>query len=844
MKFSFIHQIFFVSLLINFVSFGTYAQVDTLYTIDKSILSIGKYTARDSIFNDIKNKKIHLYGDAHLQYEDIKLSAYHILFDVENEEVFATYQLSPDKTRIGEPVIIQDGEEIKAGTIRFNLKSKKGYIQEVALKQDEIYLQMEVAKRHANEEVHFRDGMFTTCDLSEPHFHFHLSKAVLIPNKKIVSKKMNLFLREVSLPIGLPFLVIPQSKQKDIQKGKAGLLIPKFAPTSIFGMGISDLGYYIPINDSLHTTFLGNVYTSGSWSLSNTTEYKVKYKFNGRINLLYQQNYQTFPRKKLGDKFSVVWQHTKDVKSNPYWNFSSNVNFVSDNNNKNTVNPINPNYLSNTMKSDINITRSFPNKPMILGVKISSSQNSITKMMDITSPILTFNVTRFSPTKVLFKNRVGAEKWYDKINVSYNFEGKNISSFADSLIRKKDFTAIKNNFLNGFKQSVIITSTMKVLKNTWSITPTLSYSSYFDFQQTEKKMDVNTNKVVSSIQQKNGMFQDVNLSVRATSQVYTYYRFVGKNKPLLRHIITPSFGYTYIPKNASNIAYYSDLSGKDIAYSIYERSLYRPSNSNAASLLTFDVMNTFELKIKSSKDTISGFKKIKIIEALSINGNYNFLADSMKLSNLNLSMRLSPFSFISIVAASVFSPYAWDINSGKILNAFAYQENKHLGRILSTSVNTTWIITTKEGKRKIKDNKQVFTTVFNSDIQYYSMYPERFIDFEIPWKVNVTHVLSMQANTNKLPANTKDFTTIQTLSINGDASFTKRWKISGTSYYDVKTNKITNCNFTLTRNLHCWNLSFWVTPIGTNKSFLLRLISNATLLQDAKLELRKPPSIF
>ncbi len=844
MKFSFLHQIFFVSLLINFVPLVAYAQVDTLFTIDKSIESIGKYTARDSIFNDVKNKKIHLYGDAHLQYDDIKLSAYYIQFDIANEEVFATYQLSPDKARIGEPLIVQNGEEIKAGTIRFNLKSKKGYIQEVALKQEEIYLQMQVAKRHANEEVHFRDGMFTTCDLSAPHYHFHLSKAVLIPNKKIVSKKMNLFLREVSLPIGLPFLVIPQSKPKDIQKGKSGVLMPKFAPTSIFGMGISDLGYYIPINDSLHTTFLGNVYTSGSWSLSNSTEYKVKYKFNGRLNLLYQQNYQTFPRKKLGDKFSVVWQHTKDAKSNPYWNFISNVNFVSDNNNKNTVNPINPNYLSNTMKSDINITRSFPNKPMTLGVKISSSQNSITKMMDVTSPIVTFNVTRFSPTKIIFKHRIGEDKWYDKINISYNFEGKNISSFADSLIRKKDFTAIKNNFLNGFKQSIIITSTLKVLKNTWSITPTLSYSSYFDFQQTEKKIDVNTNKVVSTMQQKNGMFQDLNLSIRATSQVYTYYRFVGKHKPLLRHIITPSFGYSYIPKNASNIAYYSDLSGKDIAYSIYERSLYHPSNSNAASLLTFDLMNTFELKTKSSKDTISGFKKIKIIDALSINGNYNFLADSMKLSNLNLSMRLSPFSFVSIVATSVFSPYAWDINSGKILNAYAYQENNRLGRILSTSINTTWILTTKEGKRKITDNKQVFTSVFNSDIQYYSMYPERFIDFEIPWKVNVTHVFSMQVNTNKLLPTSNDLTTIQTLSVNGDVSFTKRWKISGTSYYDIKSNQITNCNVTLTRNLHCWNLSFWVTPIGTNKSFLLRLVSNATLLKDAKLELRKPPSIF
>ena len=844
MKFSFIHQIFFVTLLINFVSFSSYCQLDTVYTSDKSLQSIGKYTARDSIFNDLKSKKIHLYGDAHLTYEDVKLSAHYIVFDVANEEVFATYKLMPDKSRVGEPIIIQNGEEIKAGTIRFNLKTKKGYIQEVALKQEEIYLQMEVAKRHPNEEVHFRDGMFTTCDLRDPHFHFHLSKAVLIPNKKIVSKKMNLYLRDVSLPIGLPFLIIPQSKPKDIKKGKSGLLIPKFAPTSIFGMGISDLGYYLPINDSLHTTFLGNIYTSGSWSLSNATEYKVKYKFNGRINLLFQQNYQAFPKKKLGDKFSIVWQHTKDSKSNPYWNFSSNVNFVSDNNNKNTVNPINPNYLSNTMKSDINITRSFPNKPMLLGVKMSSSQNSITKMMDLTSPILTFNVTRFSPTKLLFKSRIGTEKWYDKINASYNFEGKNISSFADSLLRTKDFTAIKNNFLNGFKQSILVTSTIKVLDNTWSISPVINYASYVSFQQTEKNIDKISGKVLSVMEQKQGMFYDLSLSVRATSQVYTYYRFIGKNKPLVRHILTPSFGYSYIPKTPSNLASYSDMSGKVITYSIYEKSLYRPSSSNAASLLTFDFMNTLELKTKSSKDTVSGFKKTKIIDAFSMSGNYNFLADSMKLSNLNFSLRLSPFPFISVVATSLFSPYSWDTNSGKTLKAYALQKNQSLGRFLSTSVNTTWILSTAAGKRKIAENNNVFTSVYNSDIQYFAMYPERFIDFEIPWKLNFTHVYSLQTNTNKSPSSMNDFTSVQTLSVNGDASFTKRWKISGTSYYDIKTNKITNCNFTLTRNLHCWNLSFWVTPIGTNKSFLLRLISNATLLQDAKLELRKPPSIF
>ena len=844
MKFIFRHQIFFVSLLINIVSLACLGQRDTVYTISNDITSLGKYSAKDSIYNDLKNKKIHLYGDAKLEYNDVKLSAHYIVFDIQQEEVYATYKLLPDNSRLGEPIIIQNGEEIKAGTIRFNLKTKKGYIQEVALKQEEMYLQMNVAKRHPNEEVHFRDGMFTTCDLKEPHFHFHLSKAVLIPNQKIVSKKMNVYLRDISLPLGLPFLVIPQSKPKEIKKGKSGILVPKFAPTSIFGMGISDLGYYIPINDSIHTTFLANLYTSGSWALSNLTEYKINYKFSGRLNTLYQQNYQSFPHKKLGDKFAISWTHSKDSKSNPYWNFSASVNFVSDNNNKNTVNAINPNYLSNTLKSDINITRSFPNKPISMGLKFSSSQNSITKMMDITSPIFTVNVSRFSPTKLFFKNRVGADKWYDKINISYNLEGKNLSYFADSLIKNKDFRAIQNKFSNGLMHKVLVTSTFKLFKNTWSLTPSVNYSQFVNFQATEKKYDTQKKTINTSTIQQTGTFHTFDLSVRATSQLYTYYRFVGKKKALIRHILTPSFSYSYIPKGSLNQQVYYNNLNSPVSYSIFETSLYHQTTSRAASLFAFDFMNTFELKRKNEKDTLTGFKKTKIIDAFTLGGNYNFLLDSMRLSNINIALRLSPLKMISIVANSSFSPYAWDEVSKKTLRYFAYDKHQSIGRFLNASVNTTLTLTTRESRKKIEENKDVFTNVFNSDVRYFMMHPEQFIDFNIPWKLNITHLISFETITNKLVGTLKNYNTIQNISFNGDVSFTKRWNMSGNGYYDVKTNRVTNFSFTLTRNLHCWNLSFYVVPVGTNKSFVLRLYSNAKLLQDAKLELRKPPSVF
>ena len=192
----FTYHFFVLLLLINFSPSLLFGQKDTVFTIDSKITSLGKFSAKDSIYNDLKTKKVHLFGEAKLTYEDIQLNASYILFDLENKEVFASYTMLDGK-RIGEPVMIQNGEEIHAGTIRFNLNTKKGYIQEVSLKQEETYLHMETAKRQENQQIHFINGKFSTCDLEEPHFHFHLSKAILIPDKKIVSKRMNIYVRDI-----------------------------------------------------------------------------------------------------------------------------------------------------------------------------------------------------------------------------------------------------------------------------------------------------------------------------------------------------------------------------------------------------------------------------------------------------------------------------------------------------------------------------------------------------------------------------------------------------------------------------------------------------------------------
>jgi len=837
------YRLIFVLLLISNSFVFSQVKKDTIYLIDKNITTKGKFYAKDSIFNDLKTKQTHLFGDALLEYDGIKITASYILFDIDKKEVFASYKTNESGKRIGEPIVFQDGEEIHAGTIRFNLNSKKGYIQEMSVKQQETYLQMEVAKRQANEQIHFRDGKFTTCDLKEPHFHFHLSKAILIPNKKIISKRMNIYFRDISTPIGLPFLAIPQSKQK-INMQKRGFLIPKLAPASIFGIGFTDLGYYLPINDSLHTTFLGNLYSSGSYSISNITEYRIKYKFNGNLKIEYQQNNSGFPDYTKNGKILFNWTHIKDQKSNPYWNFNSNVNFISDNNPKNIVTTTNPVYFNNAFQSDINLNRSFPGKPITMGMKISTNQNTQSKSIQLTSPNLNINSTRFSPTKLLFKNRIGTDKWYDQIGISYNGNFNNSSTFADSLLRKKEFQQIANKFISGVRQSVTVTSTMKIFKNTWSLTPAFNYNHIINFQQTKLNYDKNSKTIFSNNYSETGSFQTMSGSVALSTQIYAYYKFLGKKNPLMRHILTPNFTYSYTPLTTVKKDAYLDANNKEIFYSTYQNSAFAQSIPRASSLLGFNLMNTFELKRKSAKDTITGFKKTKIIEALSINGTYDFLRDSMKLSDFNLSLRISPINNVSFVATSTFSPYAWDENSLRTKKDFAYNVGQGIGRFINTSFNTTFTITSESSKRKIEENKEAFNGTWNSDVNYFMLHPEQILDFEIPWKINLTHVLNINQNIGRDSSQLDKFIFVNTINFNGDINITKRWKVSNNSLFDIKAAKMVNSRFTLTRNLHCWTLNFDTTPIGSNKYFVLRLNANAQMLQSAKVQLTKPPSVF
>lgn len=815
---------------------------DTLYVVDRSFEEIVDYTSADSIFMDVRNKKVHLYRNAKIVYGDITMKAGYIVYDFEKNEVLTTWLIDSLGKKEGKPEFDDGVEKMTASSIRYNFDTKKGYIKDVTTQQEENYLYMEVAKRQANEDIHFLKGKFSTCDLEEPHYHFQLSKAILIPEKRIVSGPMNLWVKGVPTFIALPFMIIPQQKDR-----LSGFIFPQIIPSSNYGFGFEKLGYYIPINDKLQTTVYGSLYSRGSFGITNVTDYYSKYKYKGNFTLGYDRFLNGFPSKKAKTNIEILWNHQKDAKSNPTLQFRSNVNFYSINNPQFNLDPLNNQYLNNTFNSDISVDKSFANLPLRTGIKLTARQSTVNKTIELNSPTLNLNLTQIFPLKKLVSGSNGWRQAIARFGVTYDMEGKNQSIFADSLLQKLKIAQIGQGFKNGISQRATAKTTVGFFKNTLKINPSMTYRNDYNFQTIEKFNDsIDTTSVVqhfirTDLLKDAGMAQFFNLSINATTVLYSYFKVAGKNKTLLRHVFTPSLSYTFIPSLNKNSSLQVTNVNKPLDYSRFEQSVYNSSTVNDQRVIIFSMNNTLELKQKSKKDTVTGFRKIKLIDNFSISGQYDQLKDTMNLSNINWNIRISPIQILSFQASGIYSPYNWIDSTGTTVKEFAWNERGKLGRTTNSNFATSLTLISKENRAKLADAKEKIEENWNSDYQYFLLHPEQMVSFEIPWKATISHNFTWNLNEFRNSQNRDRASIVQTIRIDGDISFTKRWKLSGNSSFDFETAKITYTQLALVRDMHCWQLSFNWTPIAQVKFFSFQMNAKASLFQDAKIRFQKPP---
>lgn len=793
-----------------------------------------KYDARDSIITDLQSEIVYLYGEAVVIYGDIKLTADLMVVDMNSKEVQATYTLDSLGNPVGKPHFTQGSEEFTADSIRYNINTKKGYIREVRSQYDEFYVQMNQSKRHPNEEIHLKGGKISTCDLEDPHYHFNLTKAVIVPDKRIVSGPVNIWVNDVPTPVGLPFGFFPI-----VDKKKHGILIPQIVPVSELGFGLQDLGYYIPINDNIETSIYGTIYTKGSWGVRNQTNYLSRYKFSGNFDIKYEQFKRPWPDSTRQGNFSINWRHQQKPSANPFWRFNADVRFISNNDSKISTDPYNTNYFKNTFNSSVTVNRLFPGTPFNMSMKLGLNQSSSTGNFIFDMPTFNFTMNRvFIPFRKKEKRNISS-KWYDKIGVTYNMTFQNNATINDTLLNHQYLNRIGDRILNGIRQNATINTTIKLFRGGLNFNPSIVYNGRLNFMYINKYWDNDQQVQVIDTIRGAGYSHDIAINAGFTTSIYGYYK--SKNGTTLRHEFNPSLSFSYRPDMGNYRTEYVGPNGELQTWSPYEQSLYRESGSGQYGVVTYAFRNNFQIKYRSSKDTVTGFKKFTLFDRFSFTGNYNIFLDSMNFSDIRFDASSRPFPFMSIVGGFSMTPYGYDEEAQTFVNEWVMKVNKKLALIVSASAAVNFTITSKKNQEKLAQIDKKYGTRWDADIDYIILHPGEYIDFAIPWKLNISY--------NYVYSRLSSKPHIQTARFSGDFNITKKWKIGFTgnlnlgdfSREEVKLNTMT---LDLYRDLHCWELSLHWTPIGGNRAFLIKINIKANTLKDLKYELRQPPEFF
>ena len=94
---------------------------------ESAITDIVAYTARDSMVFSNSNMA-YMYGKSSVKYQDIQLDADEIRMNLDSSTVYAVGRPDTAGEVIGNPVFKDNSGEYEAETMKYNFKSKKGYI--------------------------------------------------------------------------------------------------------------------------------------------------------------------------------------------------------------------------------------------------------------------------------------------------------------------------------------------------------------------------------------------------------------------------------------------------------------------------------------------------------------------------------------------------------------------------------------------------------------------------------------------------------------------------------------------------------------------------------------------
>jgi hypothetical protein len=831
-----------------------------------------EYSAEDSITYDATTGLTRLYGQSHVKYDNMDLSSDQVFMLMDSSLVHATGSRDSTGKKYGTPVFKMGSSTYETDTMAFNFKTKKGLIQNVYTQQDDGYMTSEISKRNANGDMFLYHGRYTTCDLPHPDFYFAMSRAKVRPGKDVVFGPTYLVVADVPLPFAVPYGFFPFTKSYS-----SGFIMPTYGDESTRGFYLRDGGYYFAISDKMDLKLLGEIYTKGSWGIKAASNYRKRYKYNGSFLFDYLTTItgdKNMPDYTKTTSFSLKWSHTQDTKAVPYRTLRASVNYASQSFEQNNLTSMyNPQSRTQTTRtSSVSMGFTFSNIGLNVTTDVNATQNMRDSSVTLTLPNVTVSLSKLYPFKR--KKAVGNERWYEKISLTYTGHLENrITTKEDKLMS----SSLTKDWRNGMTHQLRTDASFTVMKYL-NLTAAFNFNDKMLTQKYKRSWDVSSQK--EKVDTLLGFYNiyDWNTSLSATTKLYGFYipnrKLFGDRIDRIRHVLTPSVSFTYTPSfGAARYGYYDTYQKTDaegnvslVEYSPYTGTIYSPPSKNMSGSISMSVSNNVEMKWRNKEDSLV---KVSLIDELSANMSYDIAAKEKPWSDLNTNIRLKFGKNTTFNLNARFATYAYEADSvgarPYIGNHTEYSKGR-FGRFQGMSKNISytldnkkvidlfkWITGQKREKKKDQDDgkKEEYDTGVDTNIDpdmeaakhagekeeagMAETDDDGYMKFSIPWTFSIGYGITMRENTSgtfnyKTMRYPYKFT--QNMNFSGSIRLSDGWNISFSSGYDFENKKLSMTTASLSRDLHCFNMSCSVvlTPY-TSYNFSFRC--NAATLTDA-----------
>ena len=824
------------------------------------------YEASDSIVFT-EGGLAHLYGSGKVNYEKIELTSAVITMNMDSSTVYARGLTDSTGVETGKPVF-KDGETpYESKVMRYNFKTKKGFINSIVTQQGEGYVVSEEAKKGANDEIYMRSGIYTTCDNHEhPHFYLKLSTAKVRPKKNAVFGPAQLVVEDVPLPIAIPFGFFPFNSSYS-----SGFIMPTFGDETNRGFYLRDGGYYFAINDNVDLKVLGEIFTKGSWGLSAQSNYNKRYKYSGSFNASYlvtKTGEKNMPDYMVTKDFRIAWSHRQDPKASPNSTFSANVNFATSSYDRRNLSSLyNPAQFSNNTKtSSVSYSRTFPSIGLNISSTFNVTQNTRDSSLSVTLPDMNISLNRIYPFKR--KKAAGEERWYEKISFQYTGRMTNSINTKDNLIMKQGLS----KWNNGFQHTIPVTATFTLFKY-FNVVPSFNYTERWYTRKVLQSYDPN---MVGSVRRDTiGGFNRVynyNMSMQVNTKLYGFFKpwkMFGDKVQMIRHVFTPSVGFSYAPDfGTARYGYYDTYTYTDengevrtVEYSPYQGMAFGVPGKGMQKSFNFSIDNNVEMKIKSDKDS-TGVKKVSLIDQLSANMSYNAAAQVRPWSDLGVNLRLKLSKNYTFNMNASFATYAYQFDkNGNIVvgdrTEWSYGRfgrfQGYSGSFSYTFNNDTWkkwFGDKDEENKKDEEDEEVYddymTEEEQAELKKKQSQPRKkeqaridedgYLAFKMPWSLSLSYSYSIREDKKKEKFNKKTmrypYSLTHSLNASGNVRLGSRWNINYSSGYDFTQKKMSMTTVNISRDLHCFTMSCgMVFGPFTSYNFSIRALS--TMLTDA-----------